>query len=175
MSAARQPPGRRRPRWLVWTGVAVLALPLLELAVVVAVGRAIGGWQTLVVLLAISVLGVAVLRREGPATWRRFRDSARAGRTPSAEMADGVLVLAGGVLLVLPGLVSDALGLLCVLPVTRPLARRALQAWAARVVVRLPSPPGGWGRQPPVVEGEVLEGEVLEGERDDEDRPRPGG
>ena len=165
---------RRRPRRLVWLGVALLGFPVAELLGVLAVGRMVGGWRTLALLVAISVVGALVLRREGPATWRRFTQAARAGRAPSAELADAALVLVGGLLLVVPGFLTDVAGLVCLLPPTRPWARRQLLGWVAR---RLPSPPGGWGRADRVVEGEVLDPqEVIDRQDpDDENRPRPGG
>ncbi|HZI97576.1 MAG TPA: FxsA family protein [Actinomycetales bacterium] len=159
-----------RRRW-AWAAAAVAALPLVELVVVLAVGRSIGGWQTLALLVVTSAVGVVVLRREGRATWRAFTAAAADGRAPGTEVADGALVLVGGLLLAVPGFVTDVLGLVFLLPPARPWARRMLQAWAGRGVVRdgPPTVRGGAGR--------VVEGEVVEPERgpDDEDRPRPGG
>ena len=159
-----------RRRW-AWAAAAVAALPVLELLGVLAVGRAIGGWPTLGLLVAISVVGVVVLRREGRATWRAFTEAARDGRRPGSDVADGALVLLGGLLLAVPGFLTDVLGLVCVLPPTRPWARRLLQAWVARRVVRH-VPPAARRSDPRVVEGEVVEPGPGP---DDEDRPRPGG
>jgi UPF0716 protein FxsA len=103
-----------------------LVVPLIELLVILQVGELIGGWPTLLLLVAMSVLGAWIVRREGTRAWRSLQAALRAGRIPSRELADGALVLVGGTLLLTPGFVTDAVGLFLVLPVTRPVARRLL-------------------------------------------------
>ncbi len=116
-------------------GLVVLALvvvPLLELYVLIQVGQVIGALPTIAVLVVVSLLGAALLRREGARTWRAFRDATARGRVPAREVADGALVLLAGALLLTPGFVSDVVGLLLLVPPVRAVLRRALTTWAAR-------------------------------------------
>ncbi len=106
--------------------VAFIVVPLLEIYLISRVGHLIGLPLTLVVLLVVSILGAVVVKREGVRAWRNFRRATASGRMPTREMADGALVLVGGVLLLTPGFLTDALGFLFVLPMTRPLVRRLL-------------------------------------------------
>lgn len=112
--------------------LAVLALPLLEIGVFIAVGSEIGvGWTLLLVVLS-TVLGVALVRRQSFATLKAAQAEAQAGRVPAREMAHGAMIVAAGFLLILPGFVTDAFGLLLLVPPVRDLLFRAL---ASRVVV----------------------------------------
>ncbi|MGI5271992.1 FxsA family protein [Nonomuraea sp. CA-218870] len=104
--------------------LAFLVVPLLEVWLLIQVGSVIGGWQTVGLLVAAGLLGSWLVRREGRRAWRNLQESVRTGLMPERELADAALVLVGGVLLVTPGFFSDVVGLVCVLPLTRPLMRR---------------------------------------------------
>jgi UPF0716 protein FxsA len=112
--------------------LAFLLMPVLEIYVIIQVGAVIGGWQTAALLLAESLLGAWIVRREGRRAWRTLQETFTRGVMPDRELADAALVLAGGVLLLTPGFVTDVLGFAFVLPFTRPLVRRLLAAYAAR-------------------------------------------
>ncbi|NHA68328.1 FxsA family protein [Phycicoccus sp. CMS6Z-2] len=148
---------------------------MVEIAVIIAVGRTIGGWPTFGLLLVESLIGAVIVRREGGRAWTALREALRSGRMPSRQLADAALVLVGGTLLLTPGFVTDAAGFFMVLPVTRPVTRRWLEAVVAR---RLLGPlGGGWpgggaagggpvhrspggrgpGDPPDVVQGEVVD------------------
>jgi UPF0716 family protein affecting phage T7 exclusion len=114
--------------------VAFLAVPIVEIYVIRQVGHVIGAWPTVALLLAESVLGAWIVRREGRRAWRALTATFQQGRMPDRELADAALVLVGGVLLLTPGFVTDAAGFLFVLPFTRPLVRRLLSAYVARRV-----------------------------------------
>jgi UPF0716 protein FxsA len=101
-----------------------IAVPIAELAVIIQVGQAIGVWWTIAILVADSVLGSLLMRSQGRAAWRRFNEALRTGRVPAREVADGVLVIFGGALLLTPGFLSDIFGLLFLLPPTRAVIRR---------------------------------------------------
>jgi UPF0716 protein FxsA len=148
--------------------VAVLLLVAVELTTVIWVGYAIGAVPTLLLVLATSFLGAYLLRREGAKAYRAFAAATRAGRVPAREAADGALVLLGGVLLLLPGFVSDVVGLVLLFPPTRRLVRGPVTAFAARRMM-LGGLPGavlfgsvGRGRRtdPNVVDGEVVDDDV---------------
>lgn len=106
--------------------IAFVVVPVLEIWVIVQVGQAIGVAATLVLLLADAVLGTWLFRREGRKAWAALREAIAAHRVPAKEVADGALVVVGGAFLLSPGFVTDAVGVLCLLPPTRALLRRAL-------------------------------------------------
>jgi UPF0716 protein FxsA len=133
----------------------LLVAAFVELTVLVVVGNAIGVLATLGLLLLASLVGAALLRREGTRTLVAFNDALRTRRPPHREVIDGMLLAAAGALIVLPGFVSDVLGLLLLLPPTRALVRRRLLRSADR------------GAPAQFASGEVIEGEVV-----DEPSPR---
>jgi UPF0716 protein FxsA len=106
--------------------VVFIAVPLAELYVIFQVGDAIGAPLTILLLAADSVLGSVLLRSQGRAVWRRFTKAVQEGRMPHREVLDGVLVIFGGAFLITPGFLTDIVGLLCLLPPTRALLRRAI-------------------------------------------------
>lgn len=102
-----------------------MLVPLLELVVLIEVGQLIGVLPTILLVVATSVLGVWLLRHEGRRAWLQFRSALDEGRWPGDEVAHGALVVLGSALLVVPGFVTDAVGLLLLLvaPLRRILAR----------------------------------------------------
>jgi UPF0716 protein FxsA len=150
-------------RW-GWVALAFLLTPIVEIYVIVQVGQEIGAWQTVALLLIESAIGVWLLKREGRRTWQELRLALNQARVPAKELADAALVLIGGTLLVTPGFVTDVVGFFCVLPFTRPLARRLLLAYISRRVARgtirvVAGPGSGFRpRSSTVVDGEVVNG-----------------
>ena len=124
--------------------VALIVVPVVELYVIIQVGQGIGVVPTLVLLVAMSLLGGYLLRREGRRTWSAFRDASARGAVPAAEVADGALVLLGGALMLTPGFLTDVVGLACVLPPSRRVLRRSLTSYATRRLLsgRRPGPGG---------------------------------
>jgi UPF0716 protein FxsA len=117
--------------------VAFVVVPVLEIWVIVQVGQAIGVVPTLVLLLADAVLGTWLFRREGRKAWAALREAIAEHRVPAKEVADGALVVVGGAFLLSPGFVTDGVGVLCLLPPTRALLRRALtRVVAVRLIGR---------------------------------------
>ena len=143
--------------------VALIVVPLVELYVLIQVGELLGIVPTLALLVAMSLLGGYLLRREGTKTWRALREALRAGRLPAKEVADGGLVILGGALLLTPGFATDAFGLACVLPPSRAVLRRMLTGLVARrlgvsgVVGGVGTRRGSRPSRSRVVEGEVVE------------------
>ena len=111
-----------------------LVVPILELAVIVQVGQAIGTVPTLALLVVMSVTGAWLMKREGLGVLRRAQRQVRDGRVPSREVADGFLIVLGGALMLTPGFVSDLAGMALLLPpvraVVRPVLLRRLQVMA---------------------------------------------
>jgi len=106
----------------------ILALPLIEIAVFVVVGDAIGLWATLGLVVLAAFAGLGIVRHQGVATLANAQRAAAAGQPPVAALFDGLCILVAGFLLILPGFVSDGVGLALLLaPVRRVLG---LLLWA---------------------------------------------
>jgi UPF0716 protein FxsA len=153
----------RRLPWGVLAALFVI-VPLVEIYLVIQAGQAIGVGWTVLILVLDSLLGAALLKREGSAAWRALREALSSYRMPARELADGVLVLVGGTLLLTPGFVTDAVGFFFILPFTRPLARRALTAFITRKFLGGPGGPATDGRQTRQRPGpdSVVQGEVVD-------------
>ena len=114
----------------------LLVVPIAELWVIVETADRLGVASTLALLILVSVAGAALLRQQGSAAWRRLQEALERGEMPSHELVDGALVLVGGVLLLTPGFVTDAVGLTLLLPPTRAVTKRLARALLARRVRR---------------------------------------
>ncbi|MGW3008375.1 FxsA family membrane protein [Streptomyces sp. NPDC001219] len=175
-----RPPQRSRARRFVPLGVA--AWMVLEIWLLTVVAGATNGLTVLLLLLAGVIVGGCVTKRAGRRAWRnlteslqRAGDPSASGNSPSGDGRSGngkagggnTLPMAGGLLLILPGLVSDALGLLCLFPPTGKLIQRRAEKLLSR---RAGYAPGSFGdafqqarmHRP---DGKVVQGEVI---RDDE-------
>lgn len=106
--------------------VLLISWPVAELLVAIQVADAIGVLATVVLLIAGWPLGTWALRSQGSAAWRRLAVALSEGRAPAREVVDGSLVLAGGTLLIVPGLITDVLGICLLLAPTRALMRPLL-------------------------------------------------
>lgn len=148
--------------------VIFIAVPILELWVILEVGGLIGVLPTLVLLVAMSLLGASLLRQQGRDAWRRFNAALAERRFPGREVADGLMITVGGVLLLTPGFVTDGVGLLLLIPPTRAVARRLLRAWVGHrfVVVGAGAMRGG-GPQPGPRRDYDYEGTAEEVDGDD--------
>jgi UPF0716 protein FxsA len=114
----------------------ILVVPIIELVVIVEVASRIGFFETLGLLILVSVAGAWLLKYEGSAAWRRLRSALERGAVPTSEAIDGALILFGGALLLTPGFITDIVGLFLIFPGTRPLARSWGRRVAAVVVLR---------------------------------------
>jgi len=149
--------------------VAFVVVPLVEVFTIVQVGQVIGAWWTIVLLVADSVLGAWLMKREGRRAWQALTSALGTGRMPARELADAALVLVGGTLMLTPGFVTDVAALFLILPLTRPLARALLSRLVTRrLLVAGVGRAGPWGpdvRRPgpygpgagPVVRGDVVD------------------
>jgi UPF0716 protein FxsA len=104
-----------------------LALPIAELFVIIQVGHVIGVLDTLALLVLISVAGAWLVKREGLSVLRRARAQLDAGLVPGSELVDGSLILLAGALMLTPGFITDAVGVLLLLPPVRAGLRVAVR------------------------------------------------
>jgi UPF0716 protein FxsA len=149
---------RRRSHWRWLLLVAFIVVPLVEIWTILQVGRVIGPWWTIALLVVDSIIGSWLVKREGGRAWRALRSALERGRMPATELADAALILVGGTLMLTPGFVTDLVGILAILPFTRPFARRLLtrvveQRLTGAMHGRRPGPPAGG----PVVRGDVVD------------------
>ena len=108
---------------LALIALAFIVLPLVEIYVIVQVGSAIGALNTIGLLVLFSIGGAWLAKQQGFWVLRRIREQLDAGRMPTNEVIDAGLVLLGAILLIFPGFVTDAFGLLLLFPPPRALAR----------------------------------------------------
>jgi UPF0716 protein FxsA len=144
-------------------------LPILEIMLLINVSDNIGGWNTFIIVLLTAFFGAYFVRREGANTLRDVQVKMAEGKMPGKELSEGLLLLVAGVLLVTPGFITDALGLLFTLPYTRgPIA-----AYLVTGFMKSNKAQGGFtfhqqGFQQKSNDGSVFDGEyrdTSEGER----------
>ncbi len=158
----RQP---RRRRGVTWALVlAFVVMPLAEIYVLIQVGQVIGAWWTVLLLIADSILGGWLIKHEGRRAWLALTTALNTGQMPAKELADGALILIGGTLMLTPGFLTDGLGILLILPFTRPLARRLLTQVVSKRLVVVGSPAQQRPRPGPdgPANGPVIQGEVVD-------------
>lgn len=143
-----------------------LAIPLLEVMLLIRVGGVIGALPTVALVVLTAVIGVALLRRQGLATLQRVQQSVDAGRLPALEMVEGMGLLLAGAFLLTPGFFTDALGFALLVPALR----RLLAAWVLRRGILLQAGCGGSGGGGPEGRGQDDGSRTIEGEcrREDE-------
>ena len=115
--------------------LALIVVPLAELFVIIQIGALIGALPTIALLLMFSIGGGWLVRREGRNAWIKFTTSINAARVPAKETADGALIVLAGALLLTPGFLTDAAGIVLLLPPVRA----AIRTFAAARLVG-----GGW-------------------------------
>jgi UPF0716 protein FxsA len=132
---------RLRHGWpLALLAVLLVAIPILEVWLLVQVGQSLGLIPTVLILLVEAIVGLLLMRHEGSRAWKALNDAFTKGKVPTGELADAALILVGGVLLMLPGFLTDVIGFLFLLRWTRPIARKLIAFFVARRINRLGIP-----------------------------------
>jgi UPF0716 protein FxsA len=122
-----------------------LVVPLVELAIIIQVGGTIGAWNTIGLLLLMSVLGGWLMKREGLGVLRRVQRTLSQGGVPTTDLVDGFLILFGGALMLTPGFLTDVLGMSLLLPPVRAVVRRSLRHRFTTMAVHRSGGPGSTG------------------------------
>jgi UPF0716 protein FxsA len=144
-------------------------LPIVEIAILINVGEQIGGWYTVAIVIVTAFAGAHLVRQQGLSTLMQAQQKMQAGAMPGQEMAEGLLLVIAGVLLVTPGFVTDGIGFLLSLPMTRPLIAKGLVKHLSIKVVN-PSFNGNFAQhQQPHSTGRS--DEIIEGEFEHKDKP----
>lgn len=109
--------------------LAFVVIPLIDLYLLLQIAGWIGALQTVALVVVTGIAGGLLARMQGVQTLRRLQYRLNTGESPSSELADGALILVGAALLVTPGVLTDAVGFLLLLPFTRPVVRRWLRRY----------------------------------------------
>jgi len=140
-------------------------LPIIEIAILINVGEIIGGWNTVLLVIVSAFIGAYLVRQQGFSTLMQAQSKMQAGAMPGQEMAEGLLLVIAGVLLVTPGFVTDVLGFVLCLPITRPIiAKKLLKHLAVKVVT---AQQGGFHQQYTRTQAHSQDSDVIEGEFED--------
>jgi UPF0716 protein FxsA len=139
-----------------------IVVPLIELYLIIEVGSHIGALWTVLIVIMTAVIGVQLLRIQGFNTLRRAQQNMAQGSLPAMEMMEGIVLAVGGALLITPGFLTDTLGFLCLIPVTR---RAMIRRFMSVSSVHMSGFPGqNAGDQPPHQPDSGRGGRTLDGE-----------
>ena len=134
-----------------------IAVPVVELFLLIEIGQRVGTAATIGIIVATGIAGASLARRQGISTLARLRADLAAGRSPADPIIDGVLILAAAAVLITPGLLTDLVGFLCLVPACRRLVKRYLRERFERVVhagtvggIPGVDPAGDSARRPPM-------------------------
>lgn len=112
--------------------VLFVVVPFVELFVLIQVGQSIGALPTIAILVVVSILGAALVKREGLGVLRRAQARVQARQVPGQELVDGVLIMFAGALLLTPGFLTDLFGIALLIPPVRGMFRGSLVSWLGR-------------------------------------------
>ena len=158
--------------------LAFLVVPIVELYIFVQVAGAIGFAYTLFWIVAVSIIGAWLVKREGMGALRRANEKVARGEMPTDELVNGILILFAGALMLTPGFLTDAMGLLLVFPPSRALLRGTVRRRFAAGPIIIGRPGAGFGagpRRPPTSGShQVWDVESWEDPPEDPGRPELG-
>lgn len=150
-----------------------LLVPLVELYVLIQVGSEIGAMPTVLLTISTAIAGVWLMRSQGVATMQKAQVAMASGQAPQMALMEGVYIFLGGVLLFIPGLISDAMGFLFLIPfVRRAIIKQTLKGYESRGFYRYRDSQGDyyegeWKEKhlrphDPLEHKKVIEGEVID-------------
>ena len=152
----------------MWVFALFLAVPLIEIALFVTVGSWLSLWPTLAIVIGSAAFGVFVLRLQGLRAVSDMQSAMQNMQNPMSPMANNAMIMAAGVLLILPGFFTDTLGLLLLIP---PLRQWVIKHFAGRMRVFTTAGPAADWRDGPL--GRYGD-EVIDAEYSEIDPERPG-
>jgi UPF0716 protein FxsA len=113
-----------------------IAIPVVELALLIEVGSRIGTLPTLGLIVVTGVVGAGLARMQGLAVLQRIHGDMSRGELPASALVDGVIILMAAALLITPGILTDAFGFLCLIPAFRSVVKRLAWDWIRAQVQR---------------------------------------
>ncbi len=139
----------------MWIFIALIGVPLIEIALFIEIGGLIGLWPTLAIVVATAIVGGILLRAQGYAALAALRRRLDRGGDPSGPLAHGALILVAGVLMLTPGFFTDTVGFLLLVPPVRSAVIRGLGRRIAVIAVSA----GTQRPEPRWAAGETVEGD----------------
>ena len=150
-----------------------LVLPILELYVIIQVAGGIGALETVGLLIVVSIVGAWLVRREGLSVLRKVQTQLQQQQMPTKQLVDGGLIMFAGALMLTPGFITDAVGVLLLVPPTRIAVRQVLmRRFKGRFQVATIGRPAGFGGGP-VYDVSGTESEAVDLDRDDDPKNPP--
>lgn len=147
-------------------------LPIIEIALLINVGEQIGGWNTVGIVILTAFIGAYLVRKEGLSTLMTAQQKMQMGAMPGQEMAEGLLLVIAGVLLVTPGFVTDGIGFLFSMPITRPVIAKSLLKQLTVKVVNGQQQAAYYQQQQWSQQAQPKDkGDIIEGEFESRDEP----
>ncbi|KAA0761544.1 FxsA family protein [Bacillus sp. SH5-2] len=113
-------------KWLLFL---LILIPAIEITVLIGSSHVIGLWSTFAMIVFTGVVGVYLAKRQGFKVLREIQSKLNRGEMPGEAVLDGIFVFVGGILLVLPGYVTDVIGFIFVIPITRALLKPLVMKW----------------------------------------------
>ena len=101
-----------------------IAVPLIEVLILIQLGSLFGFWPTIFLVIGTGIVGAYLAKLHGLSIWNQIQEDLNAGRMPADKLVDGLLILIGGIVLLTPGLLTDILGILLLIPYTRNFFKR---------------------------------------------------
>lgn len=158
-----------------------VAVPLLEIFVLIQVGQVIGGLNTILLLIITAFIGAWLVRNQGFRAWQQAQGRMQQGEMPGQQLAEGMLIMIAGLMFITPGLLTDVVALFFLLPGSRQAIARAL---LSRLQVQMSqgsvhmygfrqfgSRPGPGANEPFRRPGEDQHGQTFEGDYERQDEP----
>lgn len=111
-----------------------MVVPILEILIFVKLGKAFGFWNTLLVVIGAGLLGAMLARFEGLRSWSNFQKALQKKEMPGEHVVDAVIIYFAGILLIIPGLLTDLAGIFLLIPWTRFFVKRWLRLQFDRMI-----------------------------------------
>ncbi len=146
-------------------------LPIIEIALLINVGEQIGGWNTVAIVILTAFIGAHLVRQQGLSTLMQAQQKMQTGVVPGQEMVEGLLLVVAGVLLVTPGFITDIVGFLFCMPVSRPMIAKTLLKHLSVNVVSSQQFGGTNYQQWSSQSARNEHGDIIEGEYETKDKP----
>ena len=107
-----------------------ILLPILEMVVLIKVGSVIGAWNAVALVIISAFVGINIIRSQGFSNALKTREKLAAGESPAVEMLESLFIAVGGLLMIIPGFITDIAGILMLIP---PLRRWLIKRWFRRI------------------------------------------